>query len=100
MTQASSSVVIHWTPKPGYRFVFDFYDNEDEWIRDTGWYYYDSTSAENGNRLVYVDPLKYPTFTIRQRQEAYRTITTSRSIMFISKTSLSARTPKHRSSEA
>ena len=71
VTQASSGVVIHWNPKPGYRFDYDFYDENGKWFADTGWYRYDNTSAENGNRLVYVDPLRYPTFTIRQRQEAY-----------------------------
>ena len=70
VTQDSSSVVITWTPLKGYRFSYSFYDKDGGWITGTSSYNYDSTSSENGCVRVYVDPVKYPTFTVRQFQSA------------------------------
>ncbi|MBR4761984.1 MAG: PKD domain-containing protein, partial [Clostridia bacterium] len=69
VTKDSSSVVITWTPKAGYRFSYDFYDKDGNRFISGAWFNYESTSSENGCIRYYVDPIKYPTFTIKQYQQ-------------------------------
>ena len=71
VTQDSSSIIITWTPKKGYRFSYDVYDINGNRIISGGWYRYDNTSPENGCLRYYVDPTKYPTFTVQQYQDTY-----------------------------
>ncbi|MBO7520046.1 MAG: hypothetical protein J6T73_04635, partial [Clostridia bacterium] len=71
VTQDSSSIIITWVPKKGYRFSYDVYDTNGSRIISGGWYNYDSTSSENGSLRYYIDPTKYPTFTVQQYQDGY-----------------------------
>ncbi|MDO4893431.1 MAG: FN3 associated domain-containing protein, partial [Eubacteriales bacterium] len=70
VTQASSSVIINWTPQKGYAYRFEFYTENNERITSTRDWRYDDTRDDNGNVKVYIDPVTYPTFFIRQRQWA------------------------------
>ncbi|MBO4433520.1 MAG: hypothetical protein J5852_08315, partial [Clostridia bacterium] len=70
VTTDSSSVIITWDPKKDYSFAYDFYAQDGTRIISGSWYDYNNTSAENGRLRYYVDPIKYPTFTIKQYQRA------------------------------
>ena len=71
VTKDSSSIIITWTPKKGYSFSYDIYDTNGNRIKNGNWYDYDSTSSENGCLRYYIDPTKYPTFTVKQYQRGY-----------------------------
>lgn len=71
VTKDSSSIIITWTPKKGYSFSYDIYDTNGRSIKSGAWYDYDSTSSENGYLRYYIDPTKYPTFTVKQNQRGY-----------------------------